>query len=293
MPTEMPHPLLRPLRPFLLVLLVLCCLTLFTPAVRAEESATALIDTISRLQNKGEIRVGIPPYNTPPFYYRESEQGPFKGYDIEIARTIARRLGVRLVLDRQSTSFNDLVTRAGRGEVDLAIGKLGTTYSRLFDADPHGYMNFRQALLIDRRVLSRIGQETDPKLGQKLKQAPLRLGAIRNSAYDTYAVEVFPRAEVSALPSWDAVVQALRSGHVDAIYRDYTEIRMLTLQNPSIALHYAPILIEDLADKKSIYVGQQSRDLGPFLDYLISSEFGIVDDDAIIRRFRTFYRRQS
>jgi polar amino acid transport system substrate-binding protein len=255
-------------------------------------SAPALVSAIERIQQKGELRVGIPPYNTPPYYYKNKGEDSLAGYDIEVARALAKRLGVDIVFDRQSSSFDDLVRRAGRGEVDLAIGKLGTTYPRLYNAYPHEYMRFHQALLIHRRVLSQIGRDSDPRLGEKLKRASLRIGAIHQSAYDTYAKDVFPKAEIVAVKNWDAAKEALFSGRVDAIYRDATEIRMLTLQNPRLTLLYAPLVIADMLDVKSIYVGEENRGIGPLVDFLVSSEFGVPDEREIIRKYPQFYRHR-
>lgn len=256
-------------------------------------NAPALIPAIERIQQKGELRVGIPPYNTPPYYYTSESGSSLAGYDIDVARALAKRLGVDVVFDQQSSSFDDLVSRAGRGEVDLAIGKLGTTYPRLYNADPHEYMRFHQALLIHRPALSQIGRDSDPRLGEKLKRASLRIGAIHKSAYDTYAKDVFPKAEIVAVKDWDAAKEALFSGRVDAIYRDATEIRMLTRQNPRLTLLYAPLVIADMLDVKSIYVGEANRGIGPVVDFLISSEFGVPDEQEIIRKYPQFYRHRA
>jgi len=282
------------LRTWVLRSLLMLLLIGFAPSASlAAEAESALIPSIRRIQERGELLIGIPPYNTPPFYYRTAPDRDLQGYDIDIGRSIARRLGVRPVFDQRSTSFNDLVVRAGRGEVDLAIGKLGTTYPRLFDAQPHAYMRFRQALLINRQVLSRIGRESDPQLGIRLQEAPIRIGVIQKSAYDTFVKDVFPKASVMLFKDWPATVQALKSGDVDAIYRDSNEIRMLTLQDPRLALRYIDVIIDDMIDVKSMFVGNASEDLGPFIDFLVSSEFGIPDDKQIMKKFQSFYRRQG
>ena len=53
-----------------------------------------------------ELRVGIPPYNTPPYYYKAAGPDGLAGYDIDVARTLAKRLGVDVVFDQQSSSFD-------------------------------------------------------------------------------------------------------------------------------------------------------------------------------------------
>ena len=58
-----------------------------------------------------------------------------KGNDVELMRKFAKNLGVNVVFDQSSKSFNDTVTRAGAGDFDMAIGKLSTNYGRMSTLD--------------------------------------------------------------------------------------------------------------------------------------------------------------
>jgi len=272
--------------------LVISSLTMLSlPADSADSQA--LISDIRRIQDKGTLTIGIPPYDTPPFYYKDPKTDRLEGYDVEIARALANKLEVSPIFDTASSSFDDLITRVGRGDVDLAIGKLSTTYPRLFHAIPHSYLKFHQALLVNRKSLAKLANEDDPRLGKLLRGSNLRISVIKNSAYDARASSIFPNATVQATSNWDDAVQALLSGRVDAIYRDSLEISMLVLKNPGIALRFAPIVIEDIDDTKSIFVGESTAGIASLIDFLISDQFPVINETQVIALYPRFFRKSS
>lgn len=253
--------------------------------VKAVNDNYALVPAIRKIQENGSLVVGIPPFNTKPFYYYDKPDGQLLGYDVELATRLAERLGVKVVFDQDSKSFDDLVRRSGSGEVDIAIGKLGTTYSRLYNSNPQTYLEFNQALLINRQSLSSIGKDNDKDLGKKIRNSKIRIGAIANSAYTTYASYYFTNADVVAFDDWKSTIHALTDRNVDAIYRDINEIKMVVMDNPKLNVDYATINIVDGVDKKSIYIGQDLSGLGPFVEHFISDEFGILNSKDIMDRY--------
>ena len=249
------------------------------------------IEFIKQVEERGYLRVGIPPYNTPPFYYLD-EQNKLQGYDVDIARKFAEELNVKIIFDRSSNSFNDLVKRAGANEIDMAIGKLGTTYKRMKDAHPHEYMNFRHGLLTNRKMISSLqGNIPDDKFAKILLNSKIKIGFIDNSAYDTYATILFPNAIKKGYASWDGAKEALLKDDIDAIYRDATEIKKIVYQTPSLSLEYVPVLIDDLIDQKSIYVSTNiNSEMGGVLDYYLSKEIKVKTDTEIMDDYQSYYQ---
>ena len=70
----------------LLMALLLLITTLLSPAPAAVAAAQALIPSIEAIQERGVLRIGIPPFNTPPFYYREPDSNQLVGYDIDVGQ---------------------------------------------------------------------------------------------------------------------------------------------------------------------------------------------------------------
>ena len=275
------------LRALIFTTIVILFFFLFDQSVNAIE-----IEYIQEIQDRGYIRVGIPPYRTAPFYYVDQNTNQLSGYDVEIAKDFASKLGVDVEFDRKSKSFNDLVRRAGANEIDLAIGKLGTTYKRMKNAHPHEYMNFRHAILSNRKSISTLqGNTPNDKFAKVLLNSNIRIGFIANSAYSTYAAALFPNAVKKGYENWPKATEALLNGEIDGLYRDATEIKKIVYQKPSLSLEYVPVLIDDLVDQKSIYVSTKANmAIGSVLDYYLGKEIKIKSDTEIMNEFMSFYQ---
>ena len=256
--------------------------------------ANAANDFVRAIQERGYLKVGLPPYNTPPAYYLEENSDELQGYDVDFARTLASKLGVDIQFDRSSTSFNNLVERVGNGDFDIAIGKLGLTYNRLFDAFPIQYLSFRHAFLANRGFVASLGVDPDdPRFGETLKNSTIRIGSIKNSTWETEAKANFPNATFVGFKNWPAAKKALfeKDSVIDAIYRDSTEIKPIVYAQPDLSLEYVPILFDELIDRKSIYLSQEGRlGLEDSIDMTLRREWGGIKTDInILDEFQSFY----
>ena len=277
---------------FSFITLILSLTLLFVLNFPAQPVFAAEIPYIQKILDRGTLKVGLPPYSTPPFYYNDPKTGQLDGYDVQIARDFAAELGVEAVFDRDSSSFNDLVRRAGAGDFDIAIGKLGTTYKRMSNAHPHEYMNFRHAILSNRKSVASIqGNIPDEEFASALFESEIRIGFIANSAYDTFAQKYFPNAKRIGYKNWSECKKALFDGKVDGIYRDATEIKKIVYQTPSLSLDFVPILFEDVIDQKSIYTSTNAEvEIGSVLNYFLSREVKFQSDSQIMESFYDYYR---
>lgn len=274
------------LNSFVILLVSTFFLTFIQPANAVE------IEYIQNIIDRGFIRVGIPPYNTPPFYYIDEKSNELAGYDIEIAKNFAERLGVKIEFDRKSKSFNDLVRRAGANEVDFAIGKLGTTYKRMKNAHPHSYMNFRHSLLANRKTLTSLqGNLPIEKLAKVVLDSDLRIGFIADSAYSTFAENLFPNSIKFGFEDWSKAKIALFNNEIDAIYRDSTEIKQIVYQEPSISIEYVPVLFDDMIDTKSIYISTLGNvEMGSILDFYLTRSVKVKSDVEIMDEYESYYK---
>ena len=276
---------------FLRLIVAFSCVTLL---LLCPLEANAVNDFVSAIQDRGYLKVGLPPYNTPPAYYLDPKSDELQGYDVEFARTLASKLGVEIQFDRSSTSFNNLVERVGNGDFDIAIGKLGLTYDRLFDAFPIQYLSFRHAFLANRGFIASLGVDPDdPNFGETLKNSNIRIGSIQNSTWETEAKTNFPNATFVGFKNWPAAKKALfqKDSVIDAIYRDTTEIKPIVYRQPELSLEYVPILFDELIDRKSIYLSQEGRlGLKDFIDMTLRREWGGIKTDInILDEFPSYY----
>ena len=216
-----------------------------------EPSYSVEIQYYQNILDRGYLKVGIPPYDTPPYYYYDNKTKRMEGIDIDIVRQFAKNIGVALIIDKDSKTYNGLLKRTGNGDFDLTIGKLSTFYKRMEDAHPHQYMTFRHALLANRKVISRLqGQLPNEKFSPILTASNIKLGFIGDSSYGEFANDLFPNAVKIGLKDWDTCKSALINNEVDAIYRDATEVKKIVYEQPSLSLDFVPILFDDKIDQE-------------------------------------------
>ena len=98
-----------------------------TGVVRMENGAL-LAPEFARIINRGELVVALLGVDQPPFF--EEKNGKLSGFDVDFAREIAQKLGVRVRFNRQAQTFDGVVTLLAEGQADLAISKLSRTLSR-------------------------------------------------------------------------------------------------------------------------------------------------------------------
>ena len=274
----------------------LCLLiAILSIGISVNPSYAVEIEYYQKILDRGYLNVGIPPYDTPPYYYYDNETKQMEGIDIDIVRQFANNIGVEAVFDKDSETYNGLLKRTGAGEFDLTIGKLSTFYKRMEDAHPHEYMTFRHALLANRRVISKIqGQIPNEKLTPVLTSSKIKIGFIEDSSYGEFANQLFPNATKLALKDWESCKKALIDKKVDAIYRDATEVKKIVYEEPNLSLDFVPILFDDKLDHISMYVSSKvNPDLSPMLDFYITKELGIKSDKQIMEEYECFFNSES
>ena len=250
------------------------------------------IEYFQNVLDRGYLKIGIPPYETPPYYYFDNDSNQMEGIDIDIVRKFANEIGVKAVFDRDSKTYNGLLKRTGADEFDISIGKLSTFYKRMEEAHPHEYMSFRHALLANRTVISRLqGQTPNEKFAPILLDSTIKVGFIKDSSYGEFANQLFPKATKLGLKDWPSCKKALMERKVDAIYRDATEVKKIVYEEPNLSLDYVPVLFDDKIDHISMYVSNKvNPDISSMLEYFITKEIGIKTDKEIMEEYTEFFQ---
>lgn len=225
-------------------------LALAQPQPQSQPQPGAPAD-IARIVARGTLVVAMRAEDTPPFFYQRD--GQLQGVEVEMARALARELGVALRVDRSPTSFNAVVDAVARGQADLGLSKLSRTLARarvVRFSDP--YLSLRHALLLHRESLARLARGRP--VPQVLRSFDGSIGVIAKSSFADFARRHFPRATVREFGTWEAVVAAVRQGQVMAAYRDEFEIKRVLRADPGAALVLRTVTLEDLEDTLAMAV---------------------------------------
>jgi polar amino acid transport system substrate-binding protein len=172
-------------------------LTTFAPFASAQ--------TLAEIKKKGEITIGMlidfPPYGT------TNAQNQPDGYDADVARLLAKDLGVKANI--VPVTGPNRIPYLQTGKVDLLVASLAITPARAEQ------VQFSKPYAAATIVL--YGKKDVPmKSGADLKG--LRIGVARASTQDVAVTKIAPQGtEIRRFDDDASAMQALISGQVDAI----------------------------------------------------------------------------
>lgn len=100
-----------------------------TMGMTAVSGTAHAADSLAKVKQKGELVMGTSP-DYPPYEFETTENGKTKivGMDVDIAKQIAKDMGVKLVIKKMS--FDTLLTGLQTGKVDMIISGMNPTPER-------------------------------------------------------------------------------------------------------------------------------------------------------------------
>ncbi len=211
-----------------------------------------LAPDIARVVNRGELVVAMLGVDTPPFFYEK--KGELVGLEVDLAKAIAKELGVNVRFNRTAKTFNAVVDTIARGEADIAISKLSRTLARaqvISFSQP--YLSLNHALILNRVKFAQFAR--DRALPDVIRGFGGTVGVIAKSSFADYAKRNFPNAKVIEYPGWGDVLKALDKGEVIGAYRDEFEVKRILKIDPTASLVLRTVTFKDLEDTLGIAVG--------------------------------------
>ncbi|NKF24006.1 transporter substrate-binding domain-containing protein [Solimonas marina] len=181
------------------------------PSVWASDQALWEHSTLNEVLKRGELRVGLEA-GYMPFEMRD-KNGRIIGFDVDLARLMARYLGVKLTL--VNTQWDGIIPALLTGKFDLLMGGMSMTPERNLQVnfvDP--YVTIGQTVLIRKDLIGKItsyDQLNDPKYTIATK-----LGTTGDIAARKYLAN----AKIKAFETEAEATLEVRSGRADAFVYD-------------------------------------------------------------------------
>jgi len=198
----------------LALLLSVIVIASFTGCSSAEQADNNQVNTktelsaVEKIQKSGKLVLGTsadyPPYE---FHVVIDNKDTIVGFDIEIAKEIAKDLGVELVI--VDMKFDGLLAALETGSVDIVIAGMTPTPERAQSVDfSQIYYTAAQSILVRRADAA--GVKTVEDLTGK------RIGAQKGAIQEEIAKEQIPQAKVQALGKIFDLVLELKNKKIDA-----------------------------------------------------------------------------
>lgn len=191
--------------------------------------ATSIARPLAEIRTAGVIRVGVNPNFPPMSAYGPTNQ--LEGFDVDVATTLARALGVRLQLVPTATAQRIPFLTAGR--VDLALGALTITPERaeVVDFSLPLHTETMSVLLTDR---------VRAKSWRDLDRADVTLVNMRGNSSVVLLKEKLPRAKVLLVDGNADTVRALAQGRADAMVENIDFFWRYTKSHPNVRWQRLP-----------------------------------------------------
>lgn len=161
----------------------------------------------------------------PPFEYLEN--GELKGFDIDLAKLIAKELGKEVAF--QEGQFSSLLAMLDNGKVDAAISTFTITEERKKNFDfstPYHFESmaavFNEGAIPIKHASDLVGKKVVSQLG-----STMALWIQKNAAQLNIA-------EVTAVDSNNQCIEALKAGHADVIIMDGSQAPVFCKKNPGL-----------------------------------------------------------
>ena len=269
-----------------LLAVVLLCAAAGAPLGAQEQEATAapcdrLPPTdLRRICDSGKLVVARYEGERPPFFFR-SAAGEWSGFDVDLARQIAERLGVAYQ-PRLAASFDGVVDLVAAGEADVGISKLSITLARsqrVRFTSP--YMTVYQTLLINRLAAPK---QEDPFAA--LDRPAARIGALEGSSYVGYAESEFPAARVLGYEEFARMMVDVAESRLDAAFVDSARANTWRRNNPERLIQVRAFVARDRKDLLAFAVNWRDTHLLAWLDLYLDS---IRSDGSAERVYRRWF----
>lgn len=180
-------------------------LALAMAAVALPASAADLLD---KVKARGTLKVALEG-TYPPFNYREKD-GQIAGYDVDVARLLAARLGVKV--EFVSSEWASILAGLSAGKYDVIISQVGINPKREQAFDFSTPYIYSMPQLIVRKDEKAVYRTLDDLKGKKV-------GVGQGSVYEQQAKAV-PGVEVRSYAAAPDTMSDLAFGRVDAALND-------------------------------------------------------------------------
>jgi cystine transport system substrate-binding protein len=166
-------------------------------------------DLLDNVKTRGTLRIALEG-TYPPFNFKDPKTGQLTGYDVDVARLVAAKLGLKP--EFVTTEWTAILAGLGAGKYDAIVSQVGMTPRREQAFDFSRPYTYSTPQLIVRRNERASYANLDALKGKKL-------GVGQGSMFEQQARSV-PGIDVKSYPAAPENLQDLAFGRIDAALND-------------------------------------------------------------------------
>ena len=166
-------------------------------------------DLLAAAKARGSLRIAMEG-TYPPFNFKDPKSGELAGYDVDVARLVAAKLGLKPVF--VTTEWSAILAGLAAGKYDVIVSQVGITPKRQDAFDFSAPYTFSGPQLIVRKNDKAVYKTLADLKGKKL-------GVGQGSVFEQQA-KAIPGIDVKSYPAAPENLQDLAFGRVDAALND-------------------------------------------------------------------------
>ena len=185
-------------------------------------------DLLATVKQRGTLRIAMEG-TYPPFNFKDQKSGQLSGYDVDVARLIAAKMGLKA--EFVATEWSAILAGLGAGKYDVIVSQVGITPKRQQAFDFSTPYTYSSPQLIVRKDEKATYASLDSLKGKKL-------GVGQGSIFEQQAKAV-TGISVKSYPAAPENLQDLASGRIDAALNDSLMVAYL-LKNSALPIKAGP-----------------------------------------------------
>ena len=234
----------------------------------AKASASPVID---RILQRGELAVGMTG-NMPPLNMT-SKEGELIGYEVDLARAMAKAMGVRA--KPVVMPFAELLPALQSGKIDLILSNMTITPGRNLKVAFVGpYFTSGKAFLTKIKTIAMADEPGD------IDAKKSKLVALKGSTSQAFVEETIPEATLFAASDYDEAVKMVLEDKVHAMVADYPICVVSVFRYPNQGL----LSVVTTLTYEPIGVGVPAGD--PLLVNWVENFMGIAEETGLLQELK-------
>jgi ABC-type amino acid transport substrate-binding protein len=239
--------------------------TILATVVAAEYG---LARDLTQIIDSKKVVIAMVDRDFPPFI-TQTKGGGLEGLEVDLARDIAKELGVTLEIAK-TDHFDDVIDIIASGKADIGLSNLSITCDRAKHVKfTNAYRKLGIILLINRMKIAARKLTAGIQNLEELKNTTDTIGVIERSAYETAALKYFPNAKVKTYDRYkDMILSAEKDETLLAIGNSDT-IGAFLRKNPHLVVKLQPFKVPGLIDHIAMAVAVENDHLLSWLNSYI------------------------
>jgi polar amino acid transport system substrate-binding protein len=243
-----------------------------------------VLPDLKPIMDRGKLVIALRSEDVAPVVSTDAA-GALHGFDVDLARALARQLGVEPEFRRQAHSSDQVVDAVARKEADIGMGLLSVTgvwAKHVLFTRPYTRQGI--AALVNRKRAVALGGRCPTDI-RALARQPQQIGIQRQSATAGWFREGMPDAQVEEFDHLHDLFGAARAGKVLLTVQGEIGARVLLHTQPAASILLQLCLLDARPDSIAIAVRPDAPGLARWIDAFLL-ERDVFYEAEVIGRYQ-------